>query len=99
MKEKYIKPTITKVFFRLKKNITIDEQLEKWVAGISIHNVDRNECTPDFSCCAGPLLLAPLEKRQLFYQAHKAGDRKTINSLLTEFLGAMLNENGFELPK
>jgi len=28
-----------------------NEQLAKWVNGESIHNKERDECCPDFSCC------------------------------------------------
>lgn len=31
--------------------MTSDEQLERWVKGDSVHNIDRDECCPDFSCC------------------------------------------------
>jgi len=31
--------------------MTPEEQLDKWVDGINIHNTDRDECCPDFSCC------------------------------------------------
>jgi len=45
--------------------MTSDEQLEKWVNGISEHNATRGECCPDFSCC-NPALKWPEEQRKLF---------------------------------
>ena len=41
------------------------EQLAEWLKGNSVHNVIRDECCPDFSCCA-PDNAWPMEQRQLF---------------------------------
>lgn len=98
MKEKYEKPKIEIIPIRKEAKMTIDEQLEKWVAGESVHNIARNECTPDFSCCNSSYLASP-EKRKLFYDAHKAGDHKTTESMLVEFLGAMLTAHGHVVVK
>jgi hypothetical protein len=43
----------------------IAEQLAAWVAGKPVHNVIRDECCPDFSCCR-PDLLWPEQQRKLF---------------------------------
>lgn len=47
--------------------MTREEQLNKWVDGISVHNDEdgEEECCPDFSCCR-PQLMATLEQRILF---------------------------------
>ncbi len=45
--------------------MTSNEQMDLWVEGKSVHNPDRDECCPDFSCCR-PDLLAPVEERKLF---------------------------------
>lgn len=76
--------------------MTIDEQLEKWVAGKPIHNHSRpmlgGECCPDFSCCK-PDLLAPAETRLAF----KNGDQATRNKMLVGFLAAMLRAEGYKV--
>ncbi len=48
--------------------MTVDEQLSEWLKGNSIHNDDRDECCPDFSCCE-PSLLADQRTRQAFVDA------------------------------
>jgi hypothetical protein len=65
--------------------MTSAEQLERWVAGEPIHNHDREECCPDFSCCR-PQLLAPLAVRRAFLMA----DEKTRERMLFGFLAAAL---------
>lgn len=65
--------------------MTSEEQLKSWVEGNPVHNPDRDECCPDFSCCR-PGLLASEEERKRFY----AGDSKTRNEMLTIFLKRMI---------
>lgn len=60
----------------------VEEQLEEWVKGNSIHNEERDECCPDFSCCK-PDLLADEETRKAFCRA----DAETRVSILGMFLG------------
>lgn len=61
-----------------------DEQLQQWLEGRPVHNQERDECCPDFSCCC-PELLAPPEVRKLFVE------RKDLQGqLLMGFLGAMI---------
>ncbi len=67
-----------------------EEQALLWLKGKSVHNKERDECCPDFSCCR-PELLAPLEVRQVFYNAELKGDERTKNRLLGEFLGRLLS--------
>lgn len=67
--------------------MTIREQLELWVEGNSVHNPDRDECTPDFSCC-DPELRAPLKERVLFWEAYKRNDTSIMEALLFKFLNA-----------
>jgi len=62
------------------------KQLELWVKGESVHNDERGECCPDFSCCK-PYLLAPKHERKAFLEADQKGDSKTTTSMLYEFLG------------
>ena len=63
--------------------MTCDEQLTEWVKGNPIHNDERGECCPDFSCCQ-PHLLASERERIVFRDA----DETTRNSMLMMFLGA-----------
>lgn len=66
---------------------TIDEQLRLWVLGDPRHNVERDECCPDFSCCE-PSLLAPKNVREAFV----AADDDTRFSFLGGFLGASISK-------
>lgn len=68
---------------------SIDKQLQAWVYGNPVHNKERDECTPDFSCCH-PELLADLETRLKFEKAHYHRDHETTNEMLMEFLAKML---------
>ena len=69
------------------------EQLEKWVAGESIHNNERDECCPDFSCC-DPELLAPREIREKVLAAYNAKDQSTMHAILGMFLTALIKKSG-----
>lgn len=64
--------------------MTSDEQLEQWVNGVSVHNNERDECCPDFSCC-NPNSAAPIEQRILFRDRPELRDK-----MLIGFLGAAL---------
>ena len=70
-----------------------EKQLELWVKGESVHNDEKGECCPDFSCCK-PHLLAPEHERKVFLEASQKGDDKTTTSMLFEFLG-----RAFSSPK
>lgn len=61
--------------------MTPEKQLKLWVEGKPIHNEERNECCPDFSCCQSDLL-APKDIREKFY----AGDESTRTEMLGYFL-------------
>lgn len=65
--------------------MTCNEQLVAWVRGRSLHNEDRDECCPDFSCCR-PELLAPLGERERFLAADDDGR----HGMLIVFLGRAL---------
>lgn len=41
--------------------MTAEDQVDLWVQGQSVHNPDRDECCPDFSCCRAHLAW-PLER-------------------------------------
>jgi len=62
-----------------------DEQLDEWVKGNPVHNKERDECCPDFSCCNGNM--APVEERERFAKAYYDGDEKTRHEMLGMFLG------------
>ena len=59
-----------------------EEQLAEWLKGNPIHNDDRDECCPDFSCCQ-PELLVDQRTRQAFVDANEA----LRMSMLGMFLG------------
>jgi hypothetical protein len=65
--------------------MTPDEQLEQWVKGISVHNDERDECCPDFSCCSSELM-APANERELF---SRSGEAERMD-MLSVFLGRLV---------
>lgn len=67
------------------ENMEVSKQLDEWVKGNPIHNQDRDECCPDFSCCNGNM--APEEERKRFAKAHYEGDEETKKEMLMMFLG------------
>ncbi len=71
--------------------MTSDEQKRRWVAGESVHNDERDECCPDFSCC-NVELLAPQEEREKFGEATE--DLRS--AMLSVFLGRMLAAEGVQ---
>jgi len=70
----------------------IEEQLERWVNGDPVHNDERDECCPDFSCCRGPDAMAPEEERRKFAEAHRSGNRELTNGMLMMFLSRAIGE-------
>ena len=68
--------------------MTSDEQLAEWVKGINIHNHDRDECCPDFSCCQSHYK-ASEQERLLFVNRPDLRDQ-----LLMGFLGGALGNMG-----
>ena len=61
-----------------------EEQLEKWVNGEGIHNTERDECCPDFSCCGGEMVERSVRER--FAKAYKEKDESTVAAMLMMFL-------------
>lgn len=70
-----------------------NEQLIAWVAGEPIHNVARDECCPDFSCCR-PELLWPEEQRQLFADRPELRDDMLMMALGAALSGAQVHIAG-----
>ena len=69
------------------------EQLNLWVAGESVHNDEREECCPDFSCC-NKEVNTPKEVKEIFRNAYLKDNQALIHRLLMEFLGnALSGEN------
>ena len=62
------------------------DQLRRWVKGESVHNEDRDECCPDFSCC-NPDSAAPQFERDAFLKAYEESDEESWNAMLGIFLG------------
>lgn len=74
----------------------IEEQLKKWEEGQSLHNEERGECCPDFSCCQ-PNLLAPSHERQAFAKAYReeGSDSPIVQSMLMGFLTRMIGNQTY----
>ncbi len=68
----------------------IIDQLDKWVNGESIHNDERGECCPDFSCC-NDKMDTPIDVRKRFRQAHIEGDDELKSQMLGMFLATSIN--------
>jgi len=66
--------------------MTSEKQLIEWVKGNPIHNDERDECCPDFSCCNGKL--APPDVRERFAKAYHDNDEETTTQMLMMFLGS-----------
>lgn len=64
--------------------MTPKEQLDQWCDGVSIHNAERDECCPDFSCC-NPASAVPIEQRIMFRDRPELRD-----AMLMGFLGSAL---------
>ena len=71
-----------------------DEQLEQWLLGNPLHNVARDECTPDFSCCRGKEYMVDEAARQAFYDAYKSGNDDLVHGFLMMFLSEALVNKG-----
>jgi len=67
---------------------SIAYQLKHWVAGKPLHNVIRDECCPDFSCCSGGEMM-PLKVRQRFNAAIEAGNGAEQWAILNMGLGML----------
>ncbi len=67
--------------------MTCEEQLDEWVKGNSIHNAERDECCPDFSCCQPHLLALECER-----VAFKNADESTRMQMLMMFLGSAFSD-------
>ncbi len=63
--------------------MTAEEQLDLWLAGQNVHNDERDECCPDFSCCS-PANAWPMEKREEFARKYRAGE-----DILPMLIGAL----------
>ena len=77
------------------EQMTPDEQLERWVAGESVHNATRDECCPDFSCCQPEMQWAEPRRRE-FQEAFLADDHVRVHDLLMGGLTRMVGESDIE---
>lgn len=64
----------------------VKEQVDEWVKGNPIHNDERDECCPDFSCCNGGVM-ATRDVRERFSKAYHENDEETQMQMLGMFLG------------
>jgi len=65
--------------------MTREEQLEKWISGVSLHNDELDECCPDFSCCCEGIS-TPVEVKKAFRDAYIRGDSEEMERMLWTFL-------------
>lgn len=70
--------------------MTPNEHLTLWVQGNSIHNLEHNQCCPDFSCCA-PKLRWPKERREQF----KLASDDVREMMLVQSLYSAMDETQF----
>ena len=70
--------------------MTPEEQLREWVKGNPVHNDERDECCPDFSCCTGKI--APREVRERFAKAWLSGEEEVVAEMLMMFLSRAFSE-------
>lgn len=73
----------------------IEKQLDEWVKGNPLHNEERDECCPDFSCCKGNI--APKDVRERFAKAHYEKDEKTRMKMLMMFLGGAFSDKNIHI--
>ena len=73
--------------------MTSDEQIAEWVAGRPVHNKDRDECCPDFSCCTPETLAA--EATRIRFRDASENERL---SMLAMFLGAAIDNHYAKKP-
>lgn len=65
----------------------INQQVEMWLIGDSVHNEERDECCPDFSCCRPHLLAADTERLRFHRAYYEEGvDGKVVHEMLMTFL-------------
>jgi len=74
-----------------KITITREEQLSEWVKGNSLHNINTDECCPDFSCCRGKEFIADKPTRIEFQRAYLSKDEGKVNAMLMMFLSSALS--------
>lgn len=61
-----------------------EEQLVQWVLGNNVHNHERDECCPDFSCCQ-TRYKASDDERRLFRDRPELRDKMLMGFLVAAF--------------
>lgn len=72
----------------LAASISVEDQLEAWCNGISVHDVTTGRHCPDFSCCV-PALGTDEETRIRFTQAVKDKRELLVGEFFKEFIVAL----------
>jgi len=75
--------------------MTHGEQLRLWLKGNSVHNVETNECVPDFSCCI-PECEASQEDKLTFCEAWVGGRYDITDGMMKLFMSKMIIERGLD---
>lgn len=68
-------------------------QLKQWVIGNSVHNKEKDECVPDFSCCNDKMNTSK-ETKERFCRAVELCDERTKNEILGIFLAQAIQTIG-----
>jgi len=79
----------------LGRSLTPLEQLEEWVVGNNVHNVERDECCPDFACCQTTGHFTP-ELRKKFLTAYIEGGAEAVEPMLFMGLTGLLSTTEVE---
>ena len=68
------------------------QQLELWVTGDNVHNVERDECCPDFACCQieGHW---PTELRRKFMDTYVLDGAEAVEPMLIMGLQGLLTKH------
>lgn len=69
-----------------------------WVRGHSEHNVEFDECCPDFSCCA-PHTMWNAERRQEFYNADQERKAQMLYEAMQSQISFVTNYEPKRVPK
>lgn len=68
------------------------EQLEKWVKGENVHNVERDECCPDFACCQ-PDKHWPISYREEFKKVYEEQGSEAVIPMLLGGLNTLFTNS------
>lgn len=75
------------------------DQLDLWVKGENVHNPDRDECCPDFSCCNSDVATHwSISDRKIFARVYAEGGSVAVEPLLLRGLGESIEAAASQRP-